>query len=215
MIKIAEKSVAKKVASYLLEIEAIKLKPSEPFTWASGWKSPIYCDNRLSLSFPKVRKYITKELTTIIKNNYENIDCIAGVATAGLPQGTLVADQLELPFSYIRSSAKKHGMTNKIEGKIDEGEKVVLIEDLISTGGSSIDAALALKDINATPLAIVSIFTYGFPIAETNLANANISLLSLCNYDTLIEVAKEENKISESQIEDLKSWKDAPEKWGL
>jgi len=213
MIKIAKTEIAKKIASHLLEIQAIKLSPSAPFVWASGWKSPIYCDNRLSLSYPPIRKFITQELTSIIKEYKKEVEGISGVATAGISQGALVADQLSLPYSYIRSSAKKHGMTNKIEGKVQEGQKIVLIEDLISTGGSAIDAAIALREVNAKPIAITSIFTYGFSLAKENLEKAEIDLLTLCDYDTLIEVAKDENKITADQIAHLSSWKESPSQW--
>jgi len=213
MIRMAKTDIAKKIASYLLEIQAIKLSPSKPFTWASGWKSPIYCDNRLSLSYPEIRKFITQELTNIIREHKSELDGISGVATAGISQGALVADQLNLPYTYVRSSAKKHGMTNKIEGKVQEGQKIVLIEDLISTGGSAIDAAIALKEVACEPIAIASIFTYGFSVAEDNLQKAGIDLLTLCNYDTLIQVAREEHKITEDQIAHLSSWKELPSEW--
>jgi len=213
MIHITEKEIAKKIASKLLEIKAIKLSPHKPFTWASGWKSPIYCDNRLSLSYPELRKFITEQLTFIIQKHIPDVEAISGVATAGISQGALVSDKLELPYSYVRSSAKKHGMTNKIEGVVKEGQKIVLVEDLISTAGSAIDAAIALREVGAQPLAIASIFTYGFPIAKSNLEQANITLLSLCDYTTLIEVAKEENKIDSDQIENLSSWKEDPSTW--
>ncbi|MFK7900668.1 MAG: orotate phosphoribosyltransferase, partial [Cyclobacteriaceae bacterium] len=173
-----------------------------------------YCDNRLSLSYHPVRKYITQQLTAFIKSSFDSVEAVSGVATAGISQGALVADALELPFSYIRSSAKKHGMTNKIEGRVFSGDKTIVIEDLVSTGGSSIDAALALREGGVEILAIASIFTYGFPIIDTNLDKVNMDLFSLCDYDTLIEVALEKNKISSSNLENLKSWKNAPEKWG-
>lgn len=213
MIKIANKEVAEQIAEHLLEIKAIKLSPSSPFTWASGWKSPIYCDNRLSLSYPSVRTYIKKELINIIKANHADVQGISGVATAGVSQGALIADALELPYSYVRSSAKKHGMTNKIEGVVTEGQKVIMIEDLVSTGGSSIDAALAVREVGAEVQAIAAIFTYGFPVITTNLEKVGIPLLCLCDYETLIQVAIEKKYISSDQFESLSKWQQAPDQW--
>lgn len=203
---IKNKEVAKEIAQGLLEIKAIKLRPNDMFTWASGIKSPIYCDNRISLSYPKLRKKITLELVNIIKEFYPSIECIAGVATAGIPQGVLVADALELPFIYVRSKAKGHGMTNLIEGNIVENQKVVVIEDLISTGGSSLKAVDDLRNNNINVLGMVSIFTYGFEIANKNFIEKKCSLVCLSDYSSLLEIT--DTKYSDSDSELLKKWKD-------
>jgi orotate phosphoribosyltransferase len=169
-------TIPQEVAQHLLKIQAIQLRPDQPFTWASGWNSPIYCDNRVSLSFPEVRTYIKNCLSAAVKAYFPQADIIAGVATAGIAQGALVADYLDLPFCYVRPEPKKHGMGNQIEGKIEKGQKVVLIEDLISTGGSSLKAADALKEAGVEVLGMVAIFTYGFEIASDNFKNATIPL---------------------------------------
>ena len=207
-------NTASEVAKMLLEIYAIKLNVDEPFTWASGWKSPIYCDNRLSLSYPEVRNSVKQKIVEAIKTNYPGVESIAGVATAGIPQGALTADALGLPFIYVRSKPKGHGMENMIEGKIVEGQKAVVIEDLVSTGGSSLNAVEALRANNIEVLGMVSIFTYGFPVADENFNKSNVNLISLSNYNELVDVALKMNYISEDQISHLKSWREAPEKWG-
>ena len=181
----------KKIASQLLQIKAIKLEPTNPFTWASGWKSPIYCDNRKSLSYPETRNIIKNEITRIIMSEYTGTEVIAGVATGAIAQAALVADKLKLPFIYIRSGSKKHGLNNLIEGFYEKGQKVVVIEDLVSTGGSSLRAVEALREVGCIVLGMVSIFTYGFPVAEHNFKNANCKLISLTNYESLIELALE------------------------
>ena len=206
-------SIAKKVAAALLKINAIKLNPDDPFTWASGWKSPIYCDNRLSLSYPETRTFIKELLATTIKQNFPEVEAIAGVATAGIPQGALVAEQLGLPFIYVRSKPKGHGMTNMIEGKIVEGQKVVLLEDLISTGGSSLKAAEALKEAKCNVLGMAAIFTYGFEIANKNFEKAQIKLITLSNYSAMLEEAVAMNYITENNIESLSSWRTDPASW--
>ena len=177
------------IARQLLEIGAVKLQLHDPFTWASGWKSPIYCDNRLSLSFPEVRNNIKLAFCDLIKKHYSNAEAIAGVATAGIPQGALLADALELPFIYIRSSSKSHGRTNQIEGVFSEGQKVVVLEDLVSSGGSSLAAVGALRRKNIEVLGMTSIFNYGFPVAQQNFRDKAVELVYLCEYNLLIDLA--------------------------
>ncbi|RLD19549.1 MAG: orotate phosphoribosyltransferase [Bacteroidetes bacterium] len=208
-----ESSVSHQIAAKLLQIEAIRLSLESPFTWASGWKSPIYCDNRLSLSYPDIRDFIKIELKLLIERAFPATEAIAGVATAGIPQGALVADALGLPFLYVRSKPKGHGMTNMIEGVAQPGQRVVLVEDLISTGGSSIKAALALRDANIDVLGMVSIFTYGFDIAAQNFANEGIKVATLSNYNDMIEEAVASNYVSEREVESLKAWRQDPASW--
>jgi orotate phosphoribosyltransferase len=205
--------VAETIASYLLEIQAIKLNASNPFTWASGLKSPIYCDNRIALSYPEKRTYIKNQIANAIKDNFSDVDVIAGVATAGIPQGALVAEELGLPFVYIRSSAKAHGMTNKIEGKLDKGQKVVVIEDLISTGKSSLNAVDALRDASAEVVGMIAIFTYGLDIANQNFADKNCKLISLSDYNTMIGKAVADNYVTSEQENSLLQWSKNPKQW--
>lgn len=205
--------VAEKIASELLKIEAIKLRPDQPFKWSSGWNSPIYCDNRFSLSFPDLRAYIKNELAKAIQANFPKVEAIAGVATAGIPQGALVADLLNLPFLYVRPKPKDHGMENLIEGRLEKGQKIVLVEDLISTGGSSIKAAEALRDAGAAIEGMVAIFNYNFALAEENFKKANIKLVSLSGYNELIKVCEQTKLFSESQILSLNEWRKSPENW--
>ena len=207
------KSVANQVAAHLLEIEAIKLSVKKPFTWASGWKSPIYCDNRLSLSYPKIRTYIKEQLAESIKTNFKDVEAIAGVATAGIPQGALVAEVLGLPFIYIRSKPKGHGMTNMIEGKVVKNQKTVLVEDLISTGGSSLKAADALKEAKVKVLGMAAIFTYGFDISKNNFREAKVDVITLSNYAAMLEEAVALNYISEKELVSLKAWRVDPANW--
>ena len=209
------KETAKIVAKKLLEINAIKLNVENPFTWASGWKSPIYCDNRLSLSYPEVRTFIKNQLASTIQENFSGAEAIAGVATAGIPQGALVADALNIPFIYVRSKPKGHGMENLIEGKVTKGQKVVVIEDLVSTGGSSLKAIEALRKSEFSVLGMVSIFTYGFPVAQENFDNAKVPLISLSNYNELIDEALHLNYVTEEQILKLKNWREDPGSWGV
>lgn len=209
------KDTAKIVAKKLLEVNAIKLNVETPFTWSSGWKSPIYCDNRLSLSYPEVRTYIKDQLAKTIQENFKEVEAIVGVATAGIPQGALVADTLNVPFIYVRSKPKGHGMENLIEGKITAGQKVVVIEDLVSTGGSSLKVVEALKISKFTVLGMVSIFTYGFSIAEENFTKENIRLISLSSYSELIEEALKLNYVTQEQISSLKKWRENPATWGV
>jgi orotate phosphoribosyltransferase len=204
---------SEKIALSLLEIEAIKLSPEKPFKWASGWNSPIYCDNRLSLSFPIVRNLIKEGLTSLIKDNFPEVESIAGVATAGIPQGALLADKLNLPFIYVRPKPKDHGMENLIEGKVSPGQKVVVVEDLISTGGSSLKAIEALKKANFEVLGMVAIFTYGFAIAEENFRKAGVKLFTLSNYDSLVQEAEKKSIIKTSELESLKDWRRNPASW--
>ena len=207
------KETSKKIASLLLEIEAIKINTKSPFKWSSGWNSPIYCDNRLSLSYPEIRDYIKEKLAGKISNNFSGVQAIAGVATAGIPQGALVADNLKLPFIYVRSKPKGHGMENLIEGKITKGQKIVILEDLVSTGGSSLKAAEALRSVGFEILGMISIFTYGFNLAEKNFKNADIQLVTLCDYPTLLEQALIHNFIKEEDLVSLKAWGVDPENW--
>jgi orotate phosphoribosyltransferase len=212
IIKVQEET-AGKVADMLLQIEAIKLNTEKPYTWASGWKSPIYCDNRLSLSYPAIRNAIKIGLIQAIKENFFTVESIAGVATAGIAQGALVAEEMNLPFLYVRPKPKDHGMENLIEGRTVKGQKVVVVEDLVSTGGSSLKAVQALKDAGFEVLGMVSIFNYGFDIAKRNFYEANTSLISLCDYSSLLNYAREKKYISEDQIISLKAWRVDPSNW--
>lgn len=206
------KSIETTIAKDLLEIEAVFLSPSEPFTWASGIKSPIYCDNRITMSYPKVRKEIAQGLADKIKEVYPNVEVIAGTATAGIPHAAWVAEILDLPMVYIRSKAKDHGKGNQIEGRIFEGQKMVVIEDLISTGGSVLEAAEAAKREGANVLGVAAIFTYELPKGKENFGN-EMPLLTLTNYSVLIEAALEEKYIDETELDLLKEWKQDPENW--
>lgn len=204
---------ARQIVLYLLDIGAIKLNPDTPFTWASGWKSPIYCDNRLALSYPEIRDYIKHALSLSVRDHFSDTEVIAGVATAGIPQGALVADELDLPFIYVRSKPKGHGLTNQIEGRILPGQKVTVIEDLVSTGGSSLKAVQAIRDAGMEVLGMVSIFTYGFDLSVKNFNQENVPYVSLSDYDTLIRVGIEEDLIPEAQVERLKAWRKSPDSW--
>ncbi|UKJ09047.1 orotate phosphoribosyltransferase [Solitalea lacus] len=203
-----------KIAEFLLQIKAIKLQPENPFTWTSGWKSPIYCDNRVSLSHPTVRTYIRQQLTSLINEEFGAVGAIAGVATAGIPQGVLVAQDLGLPFAYVRSEAKKHGMGNQIEGELKPGERVVVIEDLISTGKSSLAAVESLRAAGCDVAGLVSIFNYGFPQTEEAFKEAKCVFHSLSNYNVLIETALKHGFIQESQLDALGAWRKDPATWG-
>jgi orotate phosphoribosyltransferase len=203
------------VAGMLLEAGAVKLNAEQPFTWASGWKSPIYCDNRLTLSFPTIRTFIKQGLCHSIREKFAQVQAIAGVATAGIPQGALVADTMELPFLYVRSKPKGHGMENLIEGKITPGLKVVVIEDLISTGGSSLQAVMALRNAGFDVLGMVAIFSYGFDIAQENFLKAQVNLTVLSDYNALLSKAIELNYIKKEDLGLLQSWRSAPSTWQL
>src|SRR6187549_129587 len=212
IIKVQQET-ASKVASMLLQIQAIKLNTEKPFTWASGWKSPIYCDNRLSLSFPEVRSAIRDGLVQAIRENFFTVESIAGVATAGIAQGALIADVMNLPFLYVRPKPKDHGMENLIEGKVTKGQKVVVVEDLVSTGGSSLKSVQALRDAGFEVLGMVSIFNYGFDIATRNFYEANTSLISLSDYSNLISYALDQKVITNDQLTSLKAWRVDPSNW--
>ncbi|MEJ6757435.1 MAG: orotate phosphoribosyltransferase [Crocinitomicaceae bacterium] len=202
-----------KVAEFLLQIKAIKLSPNEPFTWASGIKSPIYCDNRVTLSYPTIRTYIRQAYAQSILDHYGKPDIIAGVATGGIALGALVAQELNLPFIYVRSSAKEHGLGNQIEGFYEKGQKVVVIEDLISTGGSSLKAVDALRNGGLEVKGLIAIFTYGFDVANANFANSECPYLTLSDYDTMVSMALDSNLISKDDLESLKDWRTDPKKW--
>ena len=204
---------ALKVAEFLLQIKAVKLQPNNPFTWASGWKSPIYCDNRVTLSYPTIRTFIRQAYAEAILEHFGKPDIIAGVATGGIAQGALVAQELGLPFVYVRSEAKAHGMGNQIEGHYEAGQKVVLIEDLISTGGSSIKAVEALRSANMDVRGLIAIFTYGFQVASDNFNKANCPHVTLTNYDFLIETALGKEYISERDVDSLRKWRQEPQNW--
>jgi len=211
-IHIVEKT-AGPVAAQLLEIGAIRLYQDKPFTWSSGWKSPIYCDNRFSLSFPELRTYIKNSLAEAVRTRFPNAKVIAGVATAGIPQGALVADELGLPFAYVRPKPKDHGMENLIEGRIEAGQSVVLVEDLISTGGSSLKAAAALRDAGAQVAGMVAIFTYGFDTAAANFEKDKTELICLSDFNHLLPEALRKNLISNDQLTHIKAWRSDPANW--
>lgn len=206
-------NMKKAFAAKLLDVKAIKLQPNAPFTWASGWKSPFYCDNRKVLSFPELRTYVKLELTHAVLEYFPNAEVVAGVATGAIAQGALVADALGLPFVYVRSKAKDHGMGNLIEGELSKGAKVVVVEDLISTGGSSLKAVEAIRQAGAEVIGMVASYTYGFPVAEKAFADAGVKLVTLTDYDHVVEEALETNYISEADIELLHEWRKDPANW--
>lgn len=208
-------TTSRKIAAMLLETKAVKLSPEKPFKWSSGWNSPIYCDNRVTLSFPEVRTFIKKSLAKAIKKQFPDAEVIAGVATAGIPQGALVAEALGLPFAYVRPKPKEHGMGNQIEGRIEAGKKVVVIEDLISTGGSSLKAVDALREAGIEVIGMAAIFTYGFKVADKNFEEKGVKLITLSNYSSLIDEAIQKNYVSADTLESLKKWRRNPEKWGI
>jgi len=212
-MQLFDPQTASRIANNLLDAEAVKLRPSEPFIWASGWKSPIYCDNRLTLSFPQIRTNIKYSLAELVKLSFRGVEGIAGVATAGIAQGALTADLLNLPFLYVRSKAKGHGMENLIEGKVEEGQKVVVIEDLVSTGGSSIKAVLALRKAGVEVLGLASIFTYGFPEASENFEKEGIKTFCLSDYNTLIQEAVKQGRIRTDALPALEQWRRDPAGW--
>ena len=214
MDKQAQNSYSSQTAELLLKLKAIKLSPNDPFTWASGWKSPIYCDNRILLSDPNSRDIIANYFAKIIKQKYKSVEVIAGVATGAIGIGILVAQKLNLPFIYVRPEAKKHGRKNQIEGKILENQKIVVIEDLISTGKSSLNAVRALKESNLEVLGMVAIFTYGFKVSKENFHENKVELFTLSNYKELVKKAIEIDYIDHKESETLKKWNDSPENWG-
>jgi orotate phosphoribosyltransferase len=205
--------IAIQVARFLLQSKAIKLEPANPFTWASGWKSPIYCDNRITLSYPEVRNYIKEAFCRIIRTEYPEVELIAGVATGGISQGALVAGELDLPFIYVRATPKSHGLENLIEGLVQPGKKVVVIEDLISTGGSSLKAVDAIREAGMKVEGMCAVFTYGFKVAEESFRNKDCRLATLSNYSVLIEEAVQSGYIKEEQIEQLSKWRLDPGNW--
>ena len=210
---ILNKDTAKKTAELLLQVKAIKLNPSDPFNWASGWKSPIYCDNRITLSYPPVRIFLKEEIAKIVEKEFGKPDVIAGVATGAIAIGILVAQELGVPFIYVRPEPKKHGRKNQIEGYLQRGQNVVVIEDLISTGTSSLNAVVALKEAGAVVKGMVAIFTYGFDLAIENFKDKNIDLVTLSNYDNLLEQALESSYISEKELSTLREWRREPSTW--
>ena len=207
------KTLERLVAERLLKIKAVKLQPANPFTWASGWKSPIYNDNRKTLSYPEIRSFIKLELARTISEKYENADAIAGVATGAIAQGALVADLLGLPFVYIRSTPKDHGLENLIEGELKPGSKVVIVEDLVSTGGSSLKAVQADRNFGCDFAGLVPILTYGFPVALESFTESNLTLTTLSNYDAVLEEALRTDYIDESEVAILQEWRKDPANW--
>ena len=212
---ILNNSIAREVAQHLLEIKAVVLNVQQPFTWASGIKSPIYCDNRKTLSFPKVRNFIKQSFAEIIAGEFKNVEVIAGVATAGIPHGALVADALNLPFVYVRDKAKGHGLENQIEGKLEKGQRVVVIEDLISTGGSSLKAVESLRSAGAEVVGLGAIFTYDFAKAEQAFKEKNCPYFTLSDYNYLSEKALENDYIKKEELSALKEWRESPETWNV
>jgi orotate phosphoribosyltransferase len=206
-------NTARRIATFLLKTKAVKLSPEKPFKWSSGWNSPIYCDNRITLSDVEARTFIKKALAKAIKKEFPDATLIAGVATAGIAQGALVADYMNLPFAYVRPKPKEHGMGNQIEGKIEKGQKVVVLEDLISTGGSSIKAAEALIEQGIEVVGMIAVFTYGFKTADENFAEKNLKLVTLSNYTYLIDEALKQDYVKPSDVESLKKWRRNPAKW--
>jgi len=210
---VLNKQTAEKTAELLLQINAIKLQPQKPFTWASGWKSPIYCDNRITLSYPMIRNFLREHLANQIEEVYGKPDAIVGVATGAIGIGALVADYLNLPFCYVRPEAKKHGRQNQIEGHIEANQSVVVVEDLISTGKSSLLAVDALRAVNVNVKGMVAIFSYGFEIAEKNFGNADVQLHTLSNYENLLEQAEKSSYISSEEALTLAQWRTNPQDW--
>ena len=207
------KTVERLLAEKLLKISAIKLQPENPFVWASGWNSPIYTDNRRTLSYPEVRTFIKVELCRVIMENFGEVDAIAGVATGAIAQGALVAETLGLPYVYVRSAPKDHGLENLIEGNLKPGQKVVVIEDLISTGGSSLKAVEAIRNAGCEVIGMAAIFTYGFPVAASKFKSAQVELITLSNYNAMLETALETNYIKPEDLETLQEWRKDPASW--
>lgn len=208
-----DKDTAKKTAELLLQIKAIKLSPNTPFNWASGWKSPIYCDNRITLSYPPVRLFLKEEMSKIVEQRYGKPDVIAGVATGAIAIGVLIAQELGVPFVYVRPEPKKHGRRNQIEGHLEPGQNVVVIEDLISTGKSSLNAVEALKEVGAVVKGMVAIFSYEFDVATENFENSNVDLTTLSNYSHLLQQASDTNYITEEELNTLQDWRKNPSEW--
>ncbi len=210
---IVKEETALKMAEFLLRIKAIKLNMKEPYTWASGWKSPIYCDNRITLAHPIIRTYIRQQFVNIITDEIGDIDTVVGVATAGIPHGIIVAQDLGLPFAYVRTAAKDHGLSNRIEGIVESGQSVVVIEDLVSTGGSSLSAVKAIQEKGANVKALLSIFTYGFDVADQRFAEAKCKAFALSNYQHLLSQAISDGYILEKDLEVLNYWRQDPQNW--
>lgn len=210
---IFEKDVARQTAQQLLQIKAIKLQPEEPFTWASGWNSPVYCDNRIILSYPETRNFVRNKLVEAIKKEYGTPDVIAGVATGAIAMGILVAQEMNLPFVYIRPEAKSHGRKNQIEGQLLPGQNVVVIEDLVSTGGSSLKAVDALREADAKVMGMAAVFTYGFPVADENFNTSDCKLITLSDYHHLLEEVREQGLVDDKTLTTLKKWREAPAQW--
>lgn len=206
--------IQQSVARHLLAVQAVRLQPNQPFTWSSGWKSPIYCDNRVTLAYPEVRSFIKNALADAIRQRFPSVEVIAGVATAGIPQGALVADVLGLPYCYVRPEPKSHGMGKQIEGHLKPQQRVVVIEDLISTGGSSLKVVNSLREAGAEVLGMAAIFTYGFPVAAQNFEQKNVPLVCLSNYDALLIEAQALDYISADAMDSLAAWRQNPSKWG-
>jgi orotate phosphoribosyltransferase len=205
---------AKKTAEYLLQIKAIKINPANPFTWASGWKSPIYCDNRKTLSFPPIRTYLRQEFVKCINEKFPTPNVVAGVATGGIALGVLASQDMGLPFIYVRGEAKGHGLGNRIEGHVEEGSNVIVVEDLISTGGSSISVVEALREAGCNVVGMVAIFTYGFDVAKKKFEDARCPLYTLSDYNTIIQIAADNGMVLEKQLDTLREWRQKPDQWG-
>lgn len=210
---IYSEDVALSMAELLLRIKAVRISVAEPFTWASGMKSPIYCDNRITLSYPPIRTFIRQQFTAVIKDEIGHLDVIAAVATGGIPHGALIAQDMALPFAYVRTNRKVHGLTNQIEGIIESGQRVIMIEDLISTGGSSLGAVQAVKDKDAVVKGLLAIFSYGFDVADQRFKDAECKVFTLTDYDHLIKQALENNYVREADMEMLRKWREDPENW--
>ena len=207
--------IKKQFAQKLMDIKAIKLQPNEPFTWASGWKSPIYTDNRKTLGHPSLRSFVKLELCHVIQENFPEADAVAGVATGAIAQGALVAEELSLPYCYVRPKPKDHGMGNQVEGEIKKGSKVIVVEDLISTGGSSLKAVAALREYGVEVIGMVASFTYGFPVAEEAFREAGVRLITLSDYNAVVEQAAETGYIKEEEKAVLAEWRKDPSVWGV
>lgn len=207
-------STPKHFAEKLLQIRALQVNLQQPYTWASGWKSPVYCDNRKVLSYPFVRDFVKSELANMVLEHFNDAECIAGVATAGIAHGVMAADLMKLPFIYVRAKPKEHGMGNQVEGVLEKGQKVVVVEDLVSTGKSSLQVVDVLRDQGAEVIGMCALFTYGFPVADEAFAKAGVPLYTISNYQALIEVAREQQLVDESQLESLNQWRLQPESWG-
>ena len=207
--------IKKQFAQKLMDIKAIKLQPNDPFTWASGWKSPIYTDNRKTLGHPSLRSFVKLELCHVIQENFPEADAVAGVATGAIAQGALVAEELGLPYCYVRPKPKDHGMGNQVEGEIKKGSKVIVVEDLISTGGSSLKAVAALREYGVEVIGMVASFTYGFPVAEEAFREANVKLITLSDYNAVVEPAAETGYIKEEEKAVLAEWRKDPSVWGV